>query len=145
MCCGGRAYELGYAGELTKYAEHQMEAFRAAGVRTLVTPCSDCYATFKVLYDKIGKKLGIEVLHITQYLDQLIKEGKIKLTKQVPLTVTYHDPCHLGRLAEPWVHWNGKETKVMGQLIVHDPLKNTGVVPTESMKSPEIYSIVFPV
>jgi Fe-S oxidoreductase len=122
-CCGGRAYELGFAGELTKYAEHQMEAFRTAGVKTLVTPCADCYAAFKVLYDKIGKKLGIEVFHITQYLDRLIKEGKIKLTKEVPLTVTYHDPCHLGRLGEPWIHWQGKETKVMGQMIVHDPPK----------------------
>jgi Fe-S oxidoreductase len=93
-----------------------------AGVKTLVTPCADCYACFKVLYDKIGKKLGIEVFHITQYLDQLIKEGKIKMTREVPLTVTYHDPCHLGRLGEPWIHWQGKETKV-GPLIVHDPPK----------------------
>jgi Fe-S oxidoreductase len=122
-CCGGRAYELGYAGELTKYAEHQIETFRTAGVKTLVTPCSDCYATFKVLYDKINKQLGIEVLHITQYLDRLIKDGTLKLTKQLPLKVTYHDPCHLGRLGEPWVHWRGVEKKVMGQMIVHDPPK----------------------
>jgi len=122
-CCGGRAYELGYEGELTKYAEHQMETFRTAGVKTIVTPCSDCYATYKVLYNKINKNLGIEVLHITQYIERLIKEKKLKLTKKVPLTVTYHDPCHLGRLGEPWVQWNGKETKVMGQMIVHDPPK----------------------
>ena len=122
-CCGGRAYELGYEGELTKYAEHQVDTFQTAGVKTLVTPCADCYAAFKVLYDKIGRKLGIEVLHITQYLDRLIKEGKIRLTREVPLTVAYHDPCHLGRLAEPWIHWQGKEIKVMGQMIVHDPPK----------------------
>jgi Fe-S oxidoreductase len=122
-CCGGRAYELGYEGELTKYAEHQTETFQTAGVKTLVTPCSDCYACFKVLYDKIGKKPDIEVLHITEYLDRLIKKRKLKLTKPVPMTVTYHDPCHLGRLAEPWIHWKGKETKVLGQLIVHDPPK----------------------
>jgi Fe-S oxidoreductase len=122
-CCGGRAYELGYAGELIKYAEHQMETFRTAGVKTLVTPCSDCYACFKVLYDKIGKKLGIDVFHVTQYLDLLIKEGRLKLTKEVPITVTYHDPCHLGRLGEPWIHWHGKEVKAMGPMIIHDPPK----------------------
>jgi Fe-S oxidoreductase len=122
-CCAGRAYELGYEGELIKYAEHQMETFRTAGVKTLVTPCSDCYAAFKVLYDKIGKKLDIEVFHITQYLHHLIKEGKIKLTKEVPLTVTYHDPCHLGRLGEPWIHWHGKEAKAIGPMIIHDPPK----------------------
>ena len=122
-CCGGRAYEMGYLGELTKYAEHNKETFKTAGVETLVTPCSDGYQTFKVLYDKIGQKLDIEVLHITEYIHRLIKEGKIKLTKKVPLTVTYHDPCHLGRLAEPWIHWKGKEVKVLGQMIVHDPPK----------------------
>jgi Fe-S oxidoreductase len=123
VCCGGRAYELGYVGELMKYAEHQMETFRMAGVKTLVTPCSDCYACFKVLYDKVGKKLGIEVFHITQYLDLLMREGRLKLTKTVPLTVTYHDPCHLGRLGEPWIHWHGKEAKAMGPMIIHDPPK----------------------
>jgi Fe-S oxidoreductase len=122
-CCGGRAYELGCSGEMEKYAQHQMETFRAAGVKTLVTPCADCYASFKVLYDKIGRELGIEVFHITQYLERLLKGGKLRLTRKVPLTVTYHDPCHLGRLSEPWVHWQGKEVKVAGQMIVHDPPK----------------------
>jgi Fe-S oxidoreductase len=68
-------------------------------------------------------KPEVEVLHITQYLDRLIKEGRLELTKKVPMTVTYHDPCHLGRLGEPWIHWQGKEYKVMGQMIVHDPPK----------------------
>jgi Fe-S oxidoreductase len=58
------------------------------------------------------------------------------------LTVTYHDPCHLGRLAEPWVHWKGKEVKVLGQMIVHEPPKKyrrgaNGVydIPREILKS----------
>jgi Fe-S oxidoreductase len=122
-CCGGRAYEMGYEAELVKYAEHNIQAWKTAGVKTIVTPCSCCYQTFKVLYDKIGKKPEIEIYHFTEYLDKLIKEGKLKFTKKVPMTVTYHDPCHLGRLSEPWIHWNGKEIKVAGQMIVHDPPK----------------------
>jgi Fe-S oxidoreductase len=122
-CCGGRAYEMGYEAELVKYAEHNIQAWKTAGVKTVVTPCSCCYQTFKVLYDKIGKKPDIEIYHFTEYLDKLIKEGKLKFTKKVPMTVTYHDPCHLGRLSEPWIHWNGKEVKVAGQMIVHDPPK----------------------
>jgi len=123
-CCGGRAYELGYVGEMTKFAEHQAETFRTAGIKTLVTPCADCYATYKVLYDKIGKKLDVEVYHITQYLEKLIREGKLQPKKSLPLKVTYHDPCHLGRLGEPWIHWNGKEVKVPGVLMwLHDPPK----------------------
>jgi Fe-S oxidoreductase len=124
VCCGGRAYELGYAGELTKYAEHQIESFRTAGIKTLVTPCSDCYAAFKILYDRIGMKPEIEVFHITQYIEKLIGKGKLKPTKTVPMKVTYHDPCHLGRLGEPWIHWNGKEFKPPGTFLwLHDPPK----------------------
>ncbi|MBN2075507.1 MAG: (Fe-S)-binding protein [Dehalococcoidales bacterium] len=123
-CCGGRAYELGYEGELIKFAEHQVEALKTAGVKVLVTPCSDCYSTFKVLYDKTGKGLGIEVYHITQYIEKLIQEGKLRLKKSLPLKVTYHDPCHLGRLGEPWIHWEGKEYKPPGTLTyLHDPPK----------------------
>jgi len=124
VCCDCRAYNIGYHGELQKYAEHNVDNWRTAGVKTVVTSCSDCYQAFKVIYDKIGiKPEGIEILHITQYLDRLIAEGKLKPTKAVPMRVTYHDPCHLGRLADPWIHWEGKELKVLGQYISHDPPK----------------------
>jgi Fe-S oxidoreductase len=94
-CCGGRAYEMGYQGELTKYAESNLEAWRNAGVKTVVTACSDGYYAFKRLYPELGSKF--EVLHLVEFIDRLIKEGKLKFTKTVPMTVTYHDPCHLGR------------------------------------------------
>lgn len=94
-CCGCRAYEMGYQGELTKYAENNIEAWTNAGAKTVVTACSDCYYGFKHLYPALGSKF--EVLHIVEFIDRLIKEGKLKFTKTVPLTVTYHDPCHLGR------------------------------------------------
>jgi Fe-S oxidoreductase len=122
-CCGGRSYEIGYQGELTKYAEHTMEMLKVVGARILVTPCSDCYYAFKVLYHKIGKKLDLEVLHITEFIDRLIKEGELRLTKSVPMTVTYHDPCHLGRMGEPWIPWQGKRMKGSGQFILHEPVK----------------------
>jgi Fe-S oxidoreductase len=123
-CCGGRAYELGYAGELTKYCEHQNEVWGNTGIKTVVTPCADCFACFSVLYDKIGQKPAVEVLHITQYLERLIQEGQLQLKNSLPLKVTYHDPCHLGRLGEPWIHWNGNEYKPKGfPMWLHDPPK----------------------
>jgi len=123
-CCAGRAYELGYEGELTKFAEHHADTFKTVGAKILVTPCSDCYGTFKVLHDKIGRQCGLEVYHITQYLEKLIQEGKLKPKKSLDLKVTYHDPCHLGRLGEPWIHWEGKEYKPKGmQIWLHDPPK----------------------
>ena len=103
-CCGGRPYDMGYQGELTKYAEHNRDAWTTAGVKAVVTACSDCYQAMKFVYPELGIDLkGIEVLHITEYLERLIKEGKIKLTKEVPMRVTYHDPCHLGRRANVYV------------------------------------------
>jgi Fe-S oxidoreductase len=123
VCCGGRAYEMGYDGELVRYASLHEKRLKSAGVKTIVTPCAHCFQTMSVLYDKAEKDMGMEVFHITQYIERLIKEEKIKLRKKVPLSVTYHDPCHLGRLAEPWVPWKGKEVKVLGQMIVHDPPK----------------------
>jgi Fe-S oxidoreductase len=122
-CCGGRAFEIGYRGEFTKYAEHNIEAWNAADVRTVVTSCSDCYGALKFHYPRIGKEMNFEVLHITEYLDRLIKEGRLKPTKKVPLQVTYHDPCHLGRLSEPYIPWQGVERKVLGQVVIKDPPK----------------------
>ena len=123
-CCGGRAYEWGYQGELVKYAEHNTETWKSMGIKQVVTSCACGYQTFKVLYDKIGiRPDGIEFLHITEYMERLIQKGRLKLKKEVPMKVTYHDPCHLGRLAEPWVHWDGKEVKILGQFISHEPPK----------------------
>lgn len=122
-CCGGRAYDLGYLGELTKYAENNVEMLKTAGVKTVVTSCSDCYHALKVLYDKIGMKGDLEVLHITEYLDRLIKEGKLNLSKNVPMIATYHDPCHLGRLGEPWIQWDGEIKTELGMRVQHEPKK----------------------
>jgi Fe-S oxidoreductase len=96
-CCGGRAFEIGYVGEFTKYAEHFLETFNTLGVSRVVTSCSDGYSTFKKLYPKIDIEMNFDVVHTVEVLDELIKGGKLKLTKNLPMKVTYHDPCHLGR------------------------------------------------
>jgi len=96
-CCGGRAYEIGYVGEFTKYAEHCIETFNSSGASTVVTSCSDGYSTFKNLYPRAGIEMKFGVLHMVEYLGRIVKEGKLKFTKEVPMKVTYHDPCHLGR------------------------------------------------
>jgi len=38
-----------------------------------------------------------------EFIDRLIKEGRIKFSKVLPMTVTYHDPCHMGRRADVYV------------------------------------------
>jgi Fe-S oxidoreductase len=120
-CCGGRAYQMGYRGEFVKFAENNIELWKTTGIKTIVVSCSDCYYAFKRLYPQPGSK--VEVLHTVEYLDRLIKQGKLKLRKAVPLKVTYHDPCHLGRQGEPNVPWNGKEKKILNQVVIYDPPK----------------------
>jgi Fe-S oxidoreductase len=122
-CCGGRAYELGYRNEFSKFAPTHLEKLQTAGIQTIVTSCSDCYHTFKVLYDKIGSKIDMPVYHITEYLDDLIKQRRIKPEKEVGTIVTYHDPCHLGRLGEPWKPWKGKIKTDLNSRILHEPKK----------------------
>ena len=119
ICCGGRAYEMGYKQDFLDQAGKYMALIDKSGAEILVTGCADCYHAFKVLYDKFDLKGSLEVLHITEYLARLIKEGRLKPRKKVDIKVTYHDPCHLGRLGEPYIHWEGKP--VPGHIRIFDP------------------------
>jgi Fe-S oxidoreductase len=119
MCCGGRVYSMGYRDEFTRLARANMNAWAKAGVKTVVTSCADGYHAFKRLYPKLGFK--VEVFHTVELIDRLIKEGRLKLRSKVPLSVTYHDPCHLGRQGEPYVPWNGVEKKIKNQIVVYEP------------------------
>ena len=120
-CCGGRIYNMGYREEFTRLAQANIAAWKKAGVKTIVTSCSDGYHAFKRLYPELGSQ--VEVLHTVEYIDRLVKGGKLRLHHKIPLTVTYHDPCHLGRQGEPYVPWEGIEKKIQGQIIVYEPKK----------------------
>jgi heterodisulfide reductase subunit D len=96
-CCG---FPLVIAG-MGKYARdmmhHNVEAVRAMGGKKLVAACPSCYHTWKHEYPHLmGEPLGFEVLHETELLADLVAQGALDL-KPVKKTVTYHDPCDLGR------------------------------------------------
>jgi glycolate oxidase len=94
-CCGFPLFLMG-TDEFEDHAKKTIEKIKATGARELVTPCAGCYKTFKKIYPKIAD-LGLEVYHSVQYLEKLIKEGKIKFKGNGKQKVTYHDPCDLGR------------------------------------------------
>jgi len=120
-CCGSRAYQTGYKDDFLRQAGLNIELIEKSEAEILVTSCADCYYGFKVLYDKFGFKIKPEILHVTEFLDRLIKAGGLKPIRKVDMEVTYQDPCHLGRLGEPYIHWEGE--RVPGQIRIFDPPK----------------------
>lgn len=119
MCCGSRIYSMGYEDAFARLAKANLNVWTKAGITTIVTACADCYYAFKRLYPQLGAQ--IKVLHITEYIHQLLREEKLTFTKELPMAVTYHDPCHLGRQGEPYVPWQGGEKKIKAQIIVYEP------------------------
>jgi len=118
-CCGGRAYDMGFRQDFIRCAGKNIELWKKAGVKTIVTSCADCYHTFKRLYPDLGSQF--EVLHTVEFIERMIRENKVRFSRRIPLKVTYHDPCHLGRQGESYVPWEGKEKKIRGQIVVYEP------------------------
>lgn len=95
-CCGSVLLRMGDYATFHRLAIENIEQINALGVKTLITSCAGCFKTIKNDYIKEGKA-NFRTLHTLEFILELIKEGKLKLEKKVPLKVTYHDPCHLGR------------------------------------------------
>lgn len=106
FCCGAPLWRTGQREAARKLAEHNLEVFREKKIKTLITSCAECYGTFKGFYPRITK-LDFEVVHITEVIQRMLREGKLKLSKNLNMKATYHDPCLLGRLSELYIPWNG--------------------------------------
>lgn len=96
-CCGFPLIAAGNFRQVVDLAKHNIEKIRSLGVKTLITGCASCYHTWTHEYPGLsGEDYGFEVLHATQYLARLIREGRL-VPGSLDETVTYHDPCDLGR------------------------------------------------
>jgi len=96
-CCGFPLLAAGASKEIEEFVQHNVQILWDMGIETLVTSCSSCYHTWSHVYPGIiGAELGFRVLHISQYLVELLAQGKL-VPKELEETVTYHDPCDLGR------------------------------------------------
>ena len=110
-CCGYLLYSTGQMDSFKKQADRNIKMLEKSGAKTVLVSCAEGYKTWKVDYPKVlGKStndMDFKVVHITEFVGQLVKEGTLKFKKTIPMKVTYHDPCTLGRLSEPWYHWEG--------------------------------------
>ncbi|UCD83747.1 MAG: (Fe-S)-binding protein [Deltaproteobacteria bacterium] len=99
VCCGSVAMRLGDREDFRRLAENNIERFNELGVETIITSCAGCYKTITQDYPSVGK-INAEVVHSSQFVQRLLQQKKLSFKKKVELTLTYHDPCHLGRHRE---------------------------------------------
>ncbi len=95
VCCGESIRKAGGEDAFQSLSRTNISVFAEAGVKKVVVTSPHCYHTFKHEYPELGA--NFEVIHFSQYLLELIKQGKLNLTKEVNKKVAYHDPCYLGR------------------------------------------------
>jgi heterodisulfide reductase subunit D len=94
ICCGSTILRVGDRQNFEKVRARNTASLNATSAKTIVTACAGCFSTLRGEYTD---DLEAEVLHIVEFVDELIREGRLKPTREVARKVTYHDPCHLGR------------------------------------------------
>ena len=90
-CCGFPLLGAGMLDHAKELIEHNIEAVKEKGATQVVFACPSCYQMWREHYDH-----PFEIFHATQFLEKLLKEGKVPL-REKKIKVTYHDPCDLGR------------------------------------------------
>lgn len=91
-CCGFPLIGAGMPEKLEQMKAHNLKKVADVGARKVVFTCPSCFHTWKHQYDT-----KVELVHASQFINQLIKAGRIKLKKEIKVRTTYHDPCDLGR------------------------------------------------
>lgn len=94
-CCGESIRKTGDEDVFRRLAKENIKTFIDNGVKKILVSSPHCYHTFKNEYPEF--MVHFEVVHISQYLFELINEGKLEIKQEYKKKITYHDPCYLGR------------------------------------------------
>ncbi|BBO81463.1 iron-sulfur-binding reductase [Desulfosarcina ovata subsp. sediminis] len=94
-CCGESIRKTGSENVFKDLARENIKTFVDHGVKRILVSSPHCYHTLKNEYPEF--MANFEVVHITQYLLELIESGRLEITGSYEKTVAYHDPCYMGR------------------------------------------------
>ena len=94
-CTGDSARRIGNEYLFQTMAEQNKETFEQYNFKKIVTQCPHCFTTLKNDYAEMG--IELDVVHHSQYIDELINEKKIEPKPYLDEDITFHDPCYLGR------------------------------------------------
>ena len=94
-CCGESIRKTGNEDLFKRLARENIKTWIENGVKKILVSSPHCYHTFKNEYPEFS--VNFEVVHISQYLLELINEGRLEISKEYGKKITYHDPCYLGR------------------------------------------------
>ena len=100
-CCGVPMLVAGKPDTFEIVFRNNIEHLKKRGVKELVISCPGCYMAWTHYYPMFAKQLGVEMdfkfVHITEFTERLINEGKLKFKKPINKKLTWHDSCHIGR------------------------------------------------
>ncbi len=94
-CCMSKLRRMGDCA-FPAEAKKRVDQLTRMGIKMIVASCAGCYKGLHSDYAGLWPG-ALKVVHLSQYLDQLLSEGRLTLKWDIPLLTTYHDPCHLGR------------------------------------------------
>lgn len=126
ICCGGPAFNIRDINTGKKFAEKNKELIKKTGAKIVVSDCPGCVLTLTNRYEKAGIKIETKVIHIVEYIKDLIENGKIKPEKQIPedfKIITIHDPCLIARNLNDTISIRTILNKIPG-LVIKEPIYN---------------------
>ena len=93
VCCGEAVRKAGDENLFKSLSDTNLKLFAEKGVMRIIVSSPHCYHAFKYDYPDAG----IEVIHFTELMSRLVKQGKLHFAESIDRSVAYHDPCYLGR------------------------------------------------